>query len=129
MRKSKKKTKALRRLTIEEKELRHTRQKAYDPKVRDLAAIHADIEQTNETLDSLRFTAKEAGKSIRRLGVVVPSGPGAVSTVKPNPSIRVLDWAMAAIKRLQRDLVFLREEEQLALEAQRPVDPDFEGLD
>jgi hypothetical protein len=118
----------MRKTTISEKEARGTRQKAYDPKVRGLADIQADIEQGQETLESLQFTAREAGKAIRELGVVIPTGRGAVATVKPNPCIRIQAWAMTAQRGVRRELVFLREEEQLALAAQKPVDDEFEGF-
>jgi hypothetical protein len=122
-------TKALRKLTINEKEARGTRQRAYDPKVRDLESIQRDIDQAQETLDSLRFSVKDASRAISELGVVIPSGRGATSTHKPNPAIRIQAWALTAIRGLKRELVFLREEEQLALAAQKPVDDEFAGLD
>lgn len=118
-----------RKLTIEEKINRGTRQRAYDPKSRSLEGIQADIEQAQETLTSLQLTAREAAKSVRQLGVVIPSGRGAASTVKPNPCLRIQAWALAAIRALKRELVFLREEEQLALQAQKPEHNEFEGLD
>ena len=121
--------KRMRKLTIAEKESRGTRQKAYDPRVRGLADIQADIEEAHDTLESLQFTSKEAGKAIRELGVVIPTGRGATSTHKPNPCIRIQAWAMTAMRGVRRELVFLREEEQLALAAQKPVDDGFEGLD
>jgi hypothetical protein len=119
----------MRKLTVAEKESRGTRQRAYDRKVRGLADIQADIEQAQETLASLQLTAREAGKSIRTLGVVIPSGRGAGSTHKPNPCIRIQAWALTAIRGLKRELVFLREEEQSALQAQKPEHNEFEGLD
>jgi hypothetical protein len=118
-----------RKLTIEEKINRGTRQRAYDPKPRSLEDIKADVEQAQETLESLQFTASEAGKSVRELGVVIPSGRGASSTHKPNPCIRIQAWAWTAMRGLKRDLVFLREEEALALQAVASVDDDFAGLD
>lgn len=118
-----------RKLTIGEKEARGTRQRAYDPSPRSLEDIQADIEQAKETLESLQLTAREAGKAIRELGVVIPSGRGAASTHKPNPCIRIQAWAWTAMRGLKRDLVFLREEEALALQAVAPVDDDFAGLD
>jgi hypothetical protein len=118
-----------RKLTIGEKEARGTRQRAYDPSPRSLEDIQADIEQAQETLESLQLTAREAGKAIRELGVVIPSGRGAASTHKPNPCIRIQAWAWTAMRGLKRDLVFLREEEALALQAVAPVDDDFAGLD
>src|SRR5580698_7211182 len=124
-----KKIRRMRKLTISEKEARGTRQRAYDPKVRSLADIQADVAQAQETLESLQFTAREAGKAIRALGVVIPTGRGATSTHKPNPCIRIQGWAMTAMRGVRRELVFLREEEQLALAAQKPVDDGFEGLD
>jgi hypothetical protein len=121
--------KRMRKLTISEKESRGTRQKAYDPKVRGLVEIQADIEEAHDTLESLQFTSKETGKSNRELGVVIPTGRGATSTHKPNPCIRIQAWAMTTMRGIRRELVFLREEEQLALAAQKPVDDGFEGLD
>jgi hypothetical protein len=118
----------MRKLTITEKEARGTRQKAYDPKVRALADIQADVEQAQETLESLQFTAKESGKAIRKLGVVIPTGRGATSTHKPNPCIRIQAWAMTAMRGVRRELVFLREEEAAALQAVVPGDDDFAGL-
>jgi len=61
--------------------------------------------------------------------VVVHTGRGATSTHKPNPAVRIQAWALAAARDIKRELVFLREEEQLALAAQKPVDDDFAGLD
>jgi hypothetical protein len=116
------------KLTIAEKEARGTRQRAYDPKPRSLEDIQADVEEAQETLESLQFTATEAGKAVRELGVVIPSGRGASSTHKPNPGIRIQAWALTAIRGIKRDLVFLNEELALASEANQPVDPDFEGL-
>ena len=124
-----KRTRALRKLTISEKEARGTRQRAYDPKVRTLEAIQADIAEAADALESIRFSARDAGRAIRELGVVVPSGRGATATHKPNPAVRIQAWALAAARSIKRELVFLREEEQLALAAQKPVDDDFAGLD
>jgi hypothetical protein len=120
----------MRKLTISEKEARGTRQRSYDPKVRSLEAIQADVELAQETLDSLQLTAREAGKAIRELGVVIPTGRGAVATVKPNPCIRIQAWAMTAMRGVRRELVFLCEEEQLAAESQKfaDMDDEFEGL-
>jgi hypothetical protein len=118
-----------RKLTIAEKEARGTRQRAYDPRPRGLEEIRAEIEQAQETLESLQFTATEAGRSIRKLGVVIPSGRSAASTHKPNPAIRIQAWALTAMRGIKRELVFLREEEALAAEAQKPVDDEFAGLD
>jgi hypothetical protein len=116
-------------MTDSEKRQRGTFQSARATKARDLADIHADIEQAQETLASLQLTSREAGKSIRTLGVVIPSGRGATSTHKPNPCIRIQAWALTAIRGLKRELVFLREEEQSALQAQKPEHNEFEGLD
>lgn len=121
-----KKTKALRKLTVAEKTARGTRQKCLDPKVRSSEAIQADIVELSESLESVRFTGREAGAAIRKFGPVVPSGRGASATVKPNPAVRIQAWALAAARGLKRELVFLREEEQLA---QKPEHDDFEGLD
>ena len=121
-------TKALRKLTVAEKEARGTRQRAYDPKVRDMESIQRDIDQAQETLDTLRFSVKDASRAIRELGVVIPSGRGATSTHKPNPAIRIQAWALTAIRGLKRELVFLREEEQLASASEKPVDDEFAGL-
>lgn len=120
---------AMRKLTVAEKEARGTRQRAYDPKVRDLEAIQADIVWTHETLESLKLTAGEAAKAVRKLGVVVPTGRGAAETTKPNPAIRIQAWALTTARSLKRELVFLREEEALVLAAQKPVDDEFAGLD
>jgi hypothetical protein len=120
---------AMRKLTLSEKEARGTRQRAYDPKVRDPEAIRADIEWTNETLESLKLTAREAAMAIRKLGVVIPTGRGAQDATKPNPAIRIQSWALTTARSLKRELVFLREEEALALAAQKPVDDEFAGLD
>jgi hypothetical protein len=118
-----------RKLTISEKESRGTRQKAYDPKPRRLADIRAEIELALESLDDVQFSAKEAGKSIRELGVLIPSGRGATSTHKPNPAIRIQAWALTAVRGIRRELVFLREEELLAMQAHMLVDDEFAGLD
>jgi hypothetical protein len=118
----------MRKLTIAEKEIRGTRQRAYDPKVRGLADIQADVESAQNTLESLQLTTNECGKAIRKLGVVIPSGRGATSTHKPNPAIRIQAWALTAIRGLKRELIFLCEEAELALEAEKPVDDDFAGL-
>jgi hypothetical protein len=116
-------------MTDGEKRQRGTFQAARATKARDLAAIHADVEQAEETLESLQLTAREAGKSIRQLGVVIPSGRGATSTHKPNPCVRIQAWALTAIRTIQRELVFLREEEQLALQEQKPEHNEFEEFD
>jgi hypothetical protein len=123
------KKKALRKLTIEEKEARGTRQKVYDPKPRGLTEIQADIDQANEMLESLQFAVRDAAKFIRELGVVIPTGRGAVATVKPNPCLRIQAWAMGAMRGVRRELTFLREELTLAAQAEKPVDDDFAGLD
>jgi hypothetical protein len=117
------------RMTDSEKRQRGTFQAARGTKARDLAAVQADIAQAQETLESIQLTAREAGKSIRQLGVLIPSGRGATSTHKPNPCVRIQGWALGAIRGLKRDLVFLREEEQSALQAQKPEHNEFEGLD
>ena len=120
---------AMRKLTIREKEARGTRQRAYDPKARDLEAIQADIAWTGETLESLKLTAAEAAKAIRKLGVVVPTGRGAAETTKPNPAIRIQGWALTTARSLKRELVFLREEEALALPGQKPESDEFAEFD
>ena len=117
------------RMTDSEKRQRGTFQAARATKTRDLTDVQADIEQAQETLESLQFTATDASKAIRKLGVLIPSGRGATSTHKPNPAIRILAWALTAARGLNRELVFLREEEQLAAQAQKPEHNEFEGLD
>jgi hypothetical protein len=117
------------RMTDTEKRQRGTFQSAKATKVRGLADVQADIAQAQETLESLQLTAREAAKSIRKLGVVVPTGRGATSTVKPNPCVRIQSWSLGAIRTMQRDLVFLREEEELAQSLEKPEHNEFEGLD
>lgn len=75
------------------------------------------------------FRMAPAAEGHRKLGVTVPSGRGSVATVKPNPCIRIRAWALSAACSIKRELVFLREEEALALKAVIPDDDEFAGLD
>src|ERR1700688_4216545 len=94
------------RMTDSEKRQRGTFQAAKAAKGRGMADIEADIEQAQESLESLQLTAREAGKSIRTLGVVIPSGRGATSTHKPSACVRIQARALTAIRTIQRELVF-----------------------
>jgi hypothetical protein len=116
-------------LTDSEKRSRGTYQKARATKARDLETIRADASEVSESLESIQFSAKDAARSVRKLGVVIPSGRGAASTHKPHPGIRIMAWALAAARSLKRELVFLKEEEALAQAAQKPEHDEFEGLD
>jgi hypothetical protein len=52
-----------------------------------------------------------------------------VTTEKLNPAFKVQREAMSALKGLKRALVLLREEEELALQLEKPEHNEFEGLD
>jgi hypothetical protein len=83
----------------------------------------------HEVLDTLRFTAKDASRAIKDLGVVVRAGRGATSSTKNNPAIRILGWALTTIKQTKRAIVLLQDEEQLAAARVVPEHDEFEGLD
>jgi hypothetical protein len=121
---------AMRKLTVTEKEARGTRQRAYDPKPRSVADIQADAAWALETLASLRETARQAAASLKELGPVIPSGRGAQSTHKPNPALRIQGWALGAIRQIQRELEFLNEELTLAQAADTSeLGDEFAGFD
>lgn len=116
-------------LTDFEKKRRGTFQSTRARVPRTLDAIQADISEAQETLASLRYTAREASKGIQKLGVTVPSGRGSNPGVKANPCIRIQGWALTAAKSIRRELAFLNEELELAAAAKTLEDDDeFAGL-
>jgi hypothetical protein len=60
---------------------------------------------------------------------ITPNGGQEVRTKKLNPACRLQKDMLSAIKSVKRALVLLREEEQIALQLEKPVDDEFAGLD
>jgi hypothetical protein len=121
-------------LTIAEKEARGTREKHMDPKPRDLAEIREEIADALEGLGDMRANLKMAGQGIRSKGMYLPvkttnNQGNTVEREALNPAFKVQREAMTAIKNIKRFLVLLREEEQIALRAEKPEHNEFEGLD
>jgi hypothetical protein len=82
----------------------------------------------------MRANLKMAGQGIREKGMYLlvrtTNNQGAtVERENLNPAFKVQREAMTAIKNIKRSLVLLREEEQLALRAEQPIDDEFAGLD
>lgn len=125
-RKKRDKTKALRRLTFAEKSARGAA--PFNGNIRTVKDVQADIAELVQTVEEIQYSAKEAAKAIRKLGVLIPSGRGAAGTHKPNPAVRIHAWALTTVIRLKRQLVLLREEEQLALGQTLPDNDEFAGL-
>jgi hypothetical protein len=121
------------KLTVAEKEARGTRQAGRDVP-RALDEVQTEIAETRESLLDMQFNLREAGKAIRKEGVLIDvitrSNTGMeVRTKKLNPACRLQRDMLTAIKSVKRALVLLYEEEEMALRAERPVEDEFVGLD
>lgn len=121
------------KLTIAEKRARGTHQAVRD-RIRPLPAIQAEISEVIESLDDMQYNLREAGRMIFVEGILIDvvtrnSAGLEVRTKKLNPACRLQRDMLSAIKSTKRALLILREEEELALQLEKPVDPDFEGLD
>ena len=62
-------------------------------------------------------------------GITPYNGGQEVHTKKLNPACRLQKDMLGTIKSVKRALVLLREEEQIALKAEKPEKDEFEGLD
>lgn len=121
-------------LTVAEKEARGTREKHMDPKPRDLNEIREEIADALEGLGDMRANLKMAGQGIRSRGMYLPikttnNQGNTVEREALNPAFKVQREAMTAIKNIKRFIVLLREEEELALQLEKPEINEFEGLD
>jgi hypothetical protein len=121
------------KLTIAEKQARGTHQAVRD-KIRPLQRVQAEISETLEGLEDLLYNLRQAGGVIRKEGVLIAvvarnSAGLEVRTKNLNPGCRLQRDMLSAIKSTKRALVILREEEELALQLEKPVDDDFAGLD
>jgi hypothetical protein len=121
------------KLSIAEKKARGTHQPCLDTN-RPLAEVRAEMSEALESLEDMRFNLREAGKAIRKEGVLIDiitrnNGGQEVRTKKINPACKLQAAMISAIKSVKRALVLLREEEQIAQRAERPEHNEFEGLD
>lgn len=126
------KIRRLQRLTIAEKEARGTHQ-ACRERIRPLAEVQAEIVEALDTLEDIRYNLSEAGKAIRREGILIDvvtrnNGGQEVRTKKLNPACKLQREMVAAIKSFKRALVLLREEEALALAPHKLEEDEFAGL-
>lgn len=122
-----------RQLTIAEKEARGTHQSIRDTS-RSLEEIRDEITDSLEGIALMRSNLTMAAQGIKTKGMYLFSRATnnkgeVVTTEKLNPAFKVQREAMSAMKSLKRALVLLREEESIAVNAAKPTDPDFEGLD
>jgi len=121
------------KLTIAEKRARGTHQAGRD-NIRPLLEVQAEISKVIESLDDMQYNLREAGRVIFEDGILIDvvartSAGLEVRTKKLNPACRLQRDMLSAIKSTKRALVILREEEELALQLEKPVDDEFEGLD
>jgi hypothetical protein len=82
----------------------------------------------------MQFNLREAGKAIRREGVLIDvvarnSSGQEVRTKKLNPACRLQRDMLSAIKSVRRALVILADEQERAQPKTVEIDPDFLGLD
>lgn len=127
-----KKTKA-QKLTIGEKEARGTRQTGRDLP-RALDEVQQEVTEVQESMEDMRFNLREAGKAIRKEGVLIDvitrnNGGNEVRTKKLNPACKLQREMLVSLKSAKRALVLLRDEEAQAQKAAAPVDDEFKGLD
>lgn len=120
------------KLTVAEKEARGTLQNCRVV-VRALEEVRTEIKETEECLEDMRFNLREAGKAIKREGVLVDvitrsNDNKEVRTKKLNPACKLQREMLVSIKSAKRALVILREEEQLAIKTQVPEKNEFEEL-
>jgi hypothetical protein len=125
-------TKAI-KLTIGEKQARGTHQASRDA-IRPIAEVRAEIADSLECVDMMRANLTMAAQGIKAKGMYLLSRATnnkgeVVTTEKLNPAFKVQREAMSALKGLKRALVLLREEEELALQLEKPEINEFEGLD
>ena len=123
-----------RKLTIAEKKARGTYQACLS-RIRPLTEVRAEIDEVIETLDLMYSNLRAACEAIRREGVLIDvvtreKQGQETRTKKLNPACRLQGDMVTGIKSAERNLVLLREEEQLAQGIEKPqIDPGFEGLD
>jgi hypothetical protein len=120
-------------LTTAEKQARGTHERGKD-RTRPLATILAEVTEVEESLEDMQFNLREAGKAIRRHGVLIDvvarnSSGQEVRTKKLNPACRLQRDMLSAIKSARRALVILGDELERAQPTTTEVDPDFVGLD
>lgn len=118
------------KLTDAEKEARGTRRKGRDVAPRPLKQIRADIREHRQSLKDMRCASKEAGESIRKDGIwlittIIGKGGEPCESKKPNPAFAIKNKALSTIKVLQRSLVLLAEEMELA-QAAKAASDEFE---
>jgi hypothetical protein len=120
-------------LTAREKDARGTRDRSKE-RTRALATILAEVAEVEESLDDMQFNLREAGKAIRREGVLIDvvarnSSGQEVRTKKLNPACKLQRDMLSAIKSARRALVILADEQERAQPKTVEIDPDFVGLD
>jgi hypothetical protein len=121
------------KLTVEEKQARGTHQPCRDF-ARGLDEIRQEVSEVLESLEDMRYNLREAGKAIRKEGVLIPvitrsNDNKEVRTKKLNPACKLQREMLVSIKSAKRALVLLRDEESQAARAAAPIDNDFEGLE
>lgn len=102
--------------------------------IRAAAEIRLEIADTLESLDDARHNRTAAGKAVRSEGVLIDvvsrnNGGQEVRTKKLNPACKLQRDMHTVIKALKRELVLLREEEQLAQKAEKPEADEFAELE
>lgn len=90
--------------------------------------------EAEESLDDMHFNLSEAGKAIRREGVLIDvvarnSSGQEVRTKKLNPACTLQRDMLSAITSVRRALVILADEQERAQPKTVEIDPDFLGLD
>ena len=120
-------------LTAREKDARGTRDRSKE-RTRALAIILAEVAEAEESLDDMQFNLSEAGKAIRRQGVLIDvvarnSSGQEVRTKKLNPACKLQRDMLSTIKSVRRALVILADEQERARPKAVEIDPDFVGLD
>jgi hypothetical protein len=121
------------KLTIAEKQARGTHQAIRDS-ARPLEEIRDEIADSLEGVALMRANLTMAAQGIKTKGMYLLSRATnnkgeVVTTEKLNPAFKVQREAMSAMKSLKRALIILREEEELALQLEKPEINEFEGLD
>jgi hypothetical protein len=121
------------KLTVSEKQARGTNRSDRDP-ARPLSEVRLEIDEALESLEDMRYNLREAGKAIRTEGVLIAvitrnNDNKEVRTKKLNPACKLQREMLTSIKSTKRQLVLLREEEQLAQRLEKPEHNEFEGLD
>ena len=100
---------------------------------RPLKEIQEEITEHLEALEDMRFNLREAGKAIKKEGVLIDvvtrsNDNKEVRTKKLNPACKLQREMLGAIKSLKKSLESLRAEEQTAATILTAPKDEFEGL-